>query len=144
MISAQLDMFKQWIDRDLVDTIDRRRWRRKEIQRKRKLGTLEMIYLMLAVALDNHRNSLFEIISLATADLKLPFSVSVSAFCQARARFSPRYATHPARAVGRQASTPVAATTIALPRLPPAGHRQGVSGLARIPQAVQEVQVPQG
>ena len=44
---------------------------------------------MLAVSLDTHRSSLYEILRLATGHLDIQWSISVAAFCKARARFSP-------------------------------------------------------
>jgi hypothetical protein len=82
-------MLAQWLDPILVAMLENRRRLKKEWHRHRKLATLETLWLMLAVSLDTHRFSLYEILELATAELGIRWSVSVPAFCKARARFSP-------------------------------------------------------
>ena len=88
---TQPDMCKlaKWLDPTLVDALEQRRKLKKEWRRRRKLATLETLWLMLAVSLDTHRSSLFEILRLATGQLGMQWSISVAAFCKARARFSP-------------------------------------------------------
>jgi hypothetical protein len=89
MIKPDLRMLTQWLDPILVTMLDSRRRLRNEWRRRRKLATLETLWLMLAVSLDTQRSSLHEILRLATAQLGISWSVSVAAFCKARARFSP-------------------------------------------------------
>ncbi len=89
MTKPDLRTFSQWLDPDLVAKLETRRRQKREWHRRRKLATLETLWLMLAVSLDTHRSSLFEIICLATGQLGIQCSVSVPAFCKARARFSP-------------------------------------------------------
>ena len=84
-----LSLLSKWMDSEIVDELDRRRRLAKEHHRNRKLGTLETLWLMLAVSLDTSRSSLHEILRLATGELDIKWSVSVPAFCKARARFSP-------------------------------------------------------
>lgn len=79
----------EWMDKAILAGIDQKRKSDREIVRERKLGTIESVWLMLAVALDTGRQSLDEILRLATADLGIAWDVSVSAFCRARKRFSP-------------------------------------------------------
>jgi Insertion element 4 transposase N-terminal len=88
-MKPDLKLLANWLDPEIVGELDRRRRRAKEHRRDRKLGTLETLWLMLAVSLDTSRSSLHEILRLATGDLDIKWSVSVSAFCKARARFSP-------------------------------------------------------
>lgn len=90
MTKPDLQTFAQWLDPALVAELENRRRLKKEWRRRRKLATLETLWLMLAVSLDTHRSNLFEILRLATGQLGIQWSVSVPAFCKARARFSPR------------------------------------------------------
>jgi hypothetical protein len=78
-----------WIGEDLLTWIGEQRRDRGEVKRHRCLGTTEMLWLMLAVALDTGRTGLHEILRLATARLDLRWRVSTAAFCKARGRFSP-------------------------------------------------------
>jgi hypothetical protein len=57
-----------------------RRRLNNEWRRRRKLATLETLWLMLAVSLDAHRSSLYEILRLATGQLGIRRSISVAAF----------------------------------------------------------------
>ena len=84
-----LSMLAQWIEPSLIATLEARRYLRNEWHRRRKLSTLETLWLMLAVSLDTQRASLFEILHLATGQLNISWSISVPAFCKARSRFSP-------------------------------------------------------
>jgi hypothetical protein len=90
MIQPDLQLLAQWLDPALVSALENRRRLKNEWHRRRKLATLETLWLMLAVSLDTHRSSLFEILRLATGQLGIKWSISVAAFCKARSRFSPR------------------------------------------------------
>ena len=90
MTKPDLRMLTQWLDPIIVTMLENRRRLNEEWHRHRKLATLETLWLMLAVSLDTQRASLYEILRLATAELGVQWSVSVAAFCKARARFSPR------------------------------------------------------
>ena len=90
MTKPDLRMLTQWLDPIIVTMLEDRRRLNHEWHRHRKLATLETLWLMLAVSLDTQRASLYEILRLATAELGVQWSVSVAAFCKARARFSPR------------------------------------------------------
>ena len=89
MAQPDLRLLANWLDPALVAALESRRRLKKEWHRHRKLATLETLWLMLAVSLDTHRSSLYEILRLATGELGVPWSISVAAFCKARARFSP-------------------------------------------------------
>jgi hypothetical protein len=89
MQKPDLHLLAQWLDSTLVAVLQSRRRQAKEWRRHRKLGTLETLWLMLAVSLDTQRSNLYEILRLATAQLRIRWSVSVAAFCKARAHFSP-------------------------------------------------------
>ena len=89
MKKPDMRILAQWLDPNLVATLQTRRRLKKQCHRHRKLATLETLWLMLAVSLDTHRSSLFEILRLATGQLGIQWSISVAAFCKARARFSP-------------------------------------------------------
>jgi hypothetical protein len=90
MTQPDLQLLAQWLDPTLVAALEDRRRLKKEWRRRRKLATLQTLWLMLAVSLDTHRSSLFEILRLATGELDIKWSISVAAFCKARSRFSPR------------------------------------------------------
>ena len=89
MVKPDLHLIAKWLDPAVVEALNNRRLLRKEWRRNRKLGTLETLWLMLAVSLDTARSSLHEILRLATGELDIKWSVSVPAFCKARSRFSP-------------------------------------------------------
>lgn len=89
MPKPDLQLLAQWLDPTLVGTLESRRLLKKELQRHRKLATLETLWLMLAVSLGTYRSSLYEILRLSTGQLGIQWSISVAAFCKARARFSP-------------------------------------------------------
>lgn len=90
MTQPDLQLLSQWLDPTLVAALEDRRRLKNEWRRRRKLATLQTLWLMLAVSLDTHRSSLFEILRLATGQLDIKWSISVAAFCKARSRFSPR------------------------------------------------------
>ena len=104
MLKPDLRLLAQWLDPALVSVLESRRRLKKEWQRHRKLATLETLWLMLAVSLDTHRSSLYEILRLATGDLAIQWSISVAAFCKARARFSPGRSHLVVRCAGRTAA----------------------------------------
>ncbi len=89
MTKPDLRLLAKWLDSGIVAALDKRRHSKKEWRRNRKLGTLETLWLMLAVSLDTQRASLHEILRLSTGELGIKWSISVAAFCKARARFSP-------------------------------------------------------
>lgn len=89
MTRPDLSLLAKWLSPDLVADLDKLRRRKKELCRNRKLGTLQTLWLMLAVSLDTGRSGLHEILRLATGELKIGWSVSVPGFCKARKRFSP-------------------------------------------------------
>jgi hypothetical protein len=89
MVKPDLLLLAKWLDPVIVEALDKRRHLKKEWRRNRKMGTLETLWLMLAVSLDTARSSLHEILRLATGELDIKWSVSVAGFCKARSRFSP-------------------------------------------------------
>jgi len=90
MSKPDLQHLAHWLDATLVALLEERRHQNKEWRRRRKLRTLETFWLMLAVSLDTQRSSRYEILRLATGQLAIGWSISVAAFCKARAHFSPR------------------------------------------------------
>ena len=90
MKKPDLQLLAKWLDPATVAALESRRRKKKEFHRRRKLATLQTVWLMLAVSLDTRQSSLHDILRLATGQLGIQFSVSVAAFCKARARFSPR------------------------------------------------------
>ena len=89
MKRPSLNGIKDWIGADLMESLDARRRRSGEVQRMRKLGTTEMIWLMLAVSLGTGKSGLHEILRMAAAEMGMDWEVSVAAFCKARKFFSP-------------------------------------------------------
>lgn len=132
MTQPDLRLLAHWLDPALVAVLESRRHRKKEWYRRRKLATLETLWLMLAVSLDTHRSSLYEIIRLATGELAIPWSISVAAFCKARARFSPADSILVAWRSGVAAANRVQGRPQSLARVAPARRRQDDSRLARI------------
>jgi len=123
MPRPELHQLAHWIDSTLVASLEERRRDKKEWRRRRKLGTLETLWLMLAVALDAHRSSLYEILRLATAHLAIAWSVSVPAFCKARAHFSPRRSDLAAWCLGCEAASRMQERARPLAWPAPAGSR---------------------
>ncbi len=139
-----LQMLARWLDPALVATLETRRRMKKEWQRRRKLATLQTLWLMLAVSLDTQRSSLHEILRLATGQLDIQFSVSVPAFCKARARFSPQLPIMVVWRIG------IAIAIRLQPSAPPLAwftsncRRQDNSGFARVPISLQTLRRTQG
>ena len=123
MAKPDLQQRAHWLDPTLVALLQERRHQRKEWRRHRKLGTLETLWLMLAVSLDTERSSLHEILRLATAHLGIGWSVSVAAFCKARAHFSPRHAYLVAPLAGIAAAGRLQGRPQPLAWIAPAGGR---------------------
>ena len=144
MKQPDLRMLAQWLDPVLVATLETRRRLKKEWHRRRKLATLQTLWLMLAVSLDTQRSSLHEILRLATGQLGIQFSVSVSAFCKARARFSPQ---RPIMVVWRIG---IAIAERLQPSAPPLAwvtsncRRQDNSGFTRVSITLQALRRTQG
>jgi hypothetical protein len=132
MLKPDLRLLKQWLDPALVSGLEGRRRVKKEWHRRRKLATLETLWLMLAVSLDTHRSSLYEILRLATGELAIEWSISVAAFCKARARFSPGRSVLVAWRAGIAAPNSLQRGPQPLARVAPACWRQDHSRLARI------------
>lgn len=104
MQRPELQQLAHWIDSTLVTLLDQRRRETREWRRYRKLGTLEILWLMLAVSLDTQRSSLYEILRSATAQIPIRWSISVAAFCKARTHFSPRRSELVVWGLGREAA----------------------------------------
>ena len=133
MRKPDLRLLAQWLDPTLVSVLEDRRRRKKEWQRRRKLATLETLWLMLAVSLDTHRASLYEILRLTTGQLAIQWSISVAAFCKARARFSPGHSVLAAWRAGITAAKSLQGRPQPLARVAPPCRRQDHSRFARIP-----------
>ena len=132
MLKPDLRLLKQWLDPALVSGLEGRRRVKKEWHRRRKLATLETLWLMLAVSLDTHRSSLYEILRLATGELAIEWSISAAAFCKARARFSPGRAILVAWRAGIATPNRLQRGPQPLARVAPACWRQDHSRFARI------------
>ncbi len=144
MLKPDLRLLAQWLDPALVSMLEDRRRLKKEWQRRRKLATLETLWLMLAVSLDTHRASLYEILRLATGQLDIPWSISVAAFCKARARFSPGRPVLVARRTGRAAANRLQGEAQPLARVASAGRRQDHARFTRIVISLEAFWRPQG
>ena len=123
MQQPDLSMLAQWLDPALVTALETRRRLKNEWKRHRKLATLQTLWLMLSVSLDAQRNSLHEILRLATGQLDIQWSVSVAAFCKARARFSLQRFIMAAWHSGIAAANSLQTTTPALARFAAACRR---------------------
>jgi len=143
MPRPDLQLLARWLDPTLVATLENRRRLKKEWSRRRKLTTLETLWLMLAVSLDTQRSSLYEILRLTTGQLGIPWSISVAAFCKARAHFSPGGL---ALVIWRAGVAVAKSLPGAQPleRLAPAGQRQDHARLTRISFAVEVFRRPPG
>jgi len=136
MPRPDLQMLARWLDPALVNALENRRRLKREWQRRRKLTTLETLWLMLAVSLDTQRSSLYEILRLTTGQLAIPWSVSVAAFCKARAHFSPGGLVLVIRRAGLAAAKSLSGPQ-PLERAAPVGGRQDHARSARIAFAVE-------
>lgn len=132
MPKPDLKLLVRWLDPTLVSLLETKRLLKKEWQRHRKLATLETLWLMLAVSLDTQRSSLYEILRLATGNLNLKWSISVAAFCKARARFSPGGLILDLWLVGFSTAKYLQRSTPPLARFASLGRGQNHSGLARV------------
>ena len=132
MLNPDLRLLAQWLDPALVSGLEGRRRVKKEWHRRRKLATLETLWLMLAVSLDTHRSSLHEILRLATGELAIRWSISVAAFCKARARFSPGRSVLAPWRTGITAANRQQRRSPSLARVASACWRQDHSRLTRI------------
>lgn len=132
MQKPDLELLAQWLDPALMIMLDGKRRLKNEWRRRRKLATLEMLWLMLAVSLDTHRSSLYKILRLATGHLDIKWSISVAAFCKARARFSPGGFILVAWGTGLAAAISLQGPTPSLAWVAPARQRQDHSILTRI------------
>ena len=144
MPQPDLQLFAHWLDPALVSTLETRRRLKKECRRRRKLPTLETLWLMLAVSLDTHRSSLYEILRLATGQLPIQWSISVAAFCKARARFSPAGSVMVARGAGIAAAKSLQERAQPLVWVAPACRGQDNSRLARISLSLEVFRRTQG
>ena len=132
-LKPDLQLLAHWLDLTLLALLDERRHQAKEWCRRRKLGTLETLWLMLAVSLDTQRSGLHEILRLATGQLRIRWSVSVAAFCKARARFSPGRPDMVVRHAGEAIAGSLQRRSQPLAWPASAGRRQNNSRLAGIP-----------
>jgi len=144
MLKPDLKLLAQWLDPVLVSALEGRRRLKKEWHRRRKLATLETLWLMLAVSLDTQRSSLYEILRLATGQLAIKWSVSVAAFCKARARFSPGRSILVAWRTGLAAANSLQGRPQPLARAATPCRRQDHSRLARITIALEVFRCTQG
>jgi hypothetical protein len=143
MKKPDLCMLAQWLDPALVATLETRRRQKNEWQRRRKLSTLETLWLMLAVSLDTQQIGLFDILRLATSQLDIQWSVSVAAFCKARARFSPPGSLLALWQNGFTAAKRLQGQPLPLARIAPHRRGQDHSRLARISIPLEVFRRPQ-
>ncbi len=144
MLKPDLQLLASWLDITLVSLLEDRRRKAKEWRRHRKLATLETLWLMLAVSLDTQRSSLHEILRLACGQLHMQWSVSVAAFCKARARFSPGCPDLAIRHAGEAIAGSLQRTTQPLARHASAGRGQDDPCLAGIPISLEGFRWAQG
>ena len=127
MKRPDLQMLAQWLDPAIIVALEERRRLNNEFKRRRKLDTLHILWLMLAVSLDTQRNSLHEILRLVTGQLAIEWSVSVAAFCKARAIFSPQRFILAIRKIDITAAKSHSPKASALARLATACCRQDIA-----------------
>jgi len=144
MKQPDLRMLSQWLDPALVMELENRRRCKNEWRRRRKLATLQTLWLMLAVSLDAQRKSLFEILRLATGLLDIKWSVSVASFCKARARFSPEQSDVVIRGVGVAAANSLQAKTPPLAWSASTCRRQNNTGVTRDKIPLETIRRAQG
>lgn len=139
-----LQMLAHWLDPVLVAALETRRRKKNEWHRRRKLATLQTLWLMLAVSLDTQRSSLHEILRLATGQLGIHFSVSVPAFCKARARFSPQRSIMVAWRTGIAVKNRLQPSALPLAWFTSNCRRQDNSGFTGVSNSFQALWRPQG
>jgi len=144
MKKPDLKMLAQWLDPAIVATLETRRRLKKEWHRRRKLTTLQTLWLMLAVSLDTQRSSLHEILRLATGQLGIQFSVSVAAFCKARARFSPQRTLMAAWRIGIAIASHLQPSALPMAWVTSDCRRQDNSGFTGVSNSFQALWRPQG
>jgi hypothetical protein len=132
MKKPDLQLLAQWLDAAIVAALETRRRMKKEWQRRRKLATLQTVWLMLAVSLDTQRSSLHDILRLATGQLGIQFSVSVAAFCKARTRFSPQLSIMVVWRIGIALANRLQPSTPSLAWVTPNCRRQDHPGSTRV------------
>lgn len=132
MPKPNLEMIADWLDSTFITLLDERRRQAKEWRRHRKLGTLETLWLMLAVSLDTHRLNLYEILRLTTGKLHIRWTISVAAFCKARSHFSPGLPDLAVRHAGEAIADSLRSRAQPLAWPAPAGCRQNHPGPAGV------------
>ena len=144
MKKPDLHMLAQWLDPALVAAVETRRRLKKEWHRRRKLATLQTLWLMLAVSLDTQRSSLHDILRLATGQLDFQFSVSVAAFCKARARFSPQRPLMVVWRIGIALANRLQPSALPVACFTSNCRRQDNSGFTRVAISLQALRRTQG
>ncbi len=99
----KLEKMREWLGGGIIEEISSARRKSGESRREGKLGTAEMIFLFLSVALNTEKKSIHEILRQCSFDSGEEWSVSPAGFCKARARFSPQPSAHALRMACRQA-----------------------------------------
>jgi len=144
MKKPDLQLLSQWLDPVTVAALETRRRKKNEFHRRRKLATLQTVWLMLAVSLDTQRSCLHDILRLATGQLGIDFSVSVASFCKARARFSPQRPIMVVWRVGVAIAKGVQPSALPLAWFAAACRRQDHFGFTRIAISLQPLRRTQG
>ena len=144
MKKPDLRMLAQWLDPAIVAALETRRRIKKEWHRRRKLATLQTVWLMLAVSLDTQQSSLHDILRLATGQLGIQFSVSVASFCNARARFSPQRPIMVVWRVGVEIAKGLQPSALPLAWFTSACRRQDNSGFTRVAIPLEALRRTQG
>ena len=144
MKNPDLQLLAQWLDPVTAAALETRRRKKKEFHRRRKLATLQTVWLMLAVSLDTRRSSLHDILRLATGQLGIDFSVSVASFCNARARFSPQLPIMVVWRVGVAIAKGLQPSTLPFPWFASACRRQDHFGFTRVALSLQTLRRTQG
>ncbi len=93
-MKLEFSHLREWLGTRLTDRVDDYRRKNGDLQRERKLGTIELVFLFIGLSLHCRVKSLHEL--LRTIGEELDIDVTVQAFSKARKRFSPQaFAVYP-------------------------------------------------
>lgn len=89
MKAPDMNNLAKWIGQDTIEEITEGRKKSGEVKREGKFSTIRVFWLSLFVA-HSGKSSLYDIVQTALSQQRTVRTLSVSGFCKARARFSPK------------------------------------------------------
>lgn len=96
-MKLEFSHLREWLGTRLINRVDDYRRKNGDLQRERKLGTIDLVFLFIGLSLHCRVKSLHEL--LRTIGEELDIDVTVQAFSKARKRFSPQaFAVYPQQA----------------------------------------------